>query len=66
MNTLRKGQKNQLVTRLQILLNQKLTPSPNLKPDGDFGTKTYDIVKQFQKIKNLILMGLLVIKLGQH
>ena len=53
MNTLRKGQKNQLVTRLQILLNQKLTPSPNLKPDGDFGTKTYDIVKQFQKIKKL-------------
>ena len=53
MKTLRKGQKNQLVTRLQILLNQKLTPSPNLKPDGDFGIKTYDIVKQFQKINKL-------------
>lgn len=53
MKTLRKGQKNQLVTRLQILLNQKLTPSPNLKPDGDFGIKTYDIVTQFQKINKL-------------
>ena len=52
MKTLRKGQKDQLVTRLQILLNQKLTPSPNLKPDGDFGIRTYDIVKQFQKINS--------------
>ncbi|MCW8902005.1 MAG: TIGR02594 family protein [Gammaproteobacteria bacterium] len=53
MKTIRKGQKNQLVTRLQMLLNQNLKPSPNLKPDGDFGNKTYEVVIQFQKLKNL-------------
>jgi len=39
MKTIRKGNKSQLVTRLQILLNQSLKPSPNLKPDGHFGKK---------------------------
>ena len=58
MKTLRKGQKNQLVTRLQILLNQKLTPSPNLKPDGNFGSKTFDIVQQFQIINKLTSDGI--------
>lgn len=53
METIRKGHKSQLVTRLQILLNQNLTPSPDLKPDGDFGKKTYEVVVQFQKLKNL-------------
>ena len=53
MKTIRKGCKNQLVTRLQILLNQSLKPSPNLKPDGDFGKKTYEVVIQFQKLKKL-------------
>ncbi|MFK5912878.1 MAG: TIGR02594 family protein [Woeseiaceae bacterium] len=53
MKTIRKGNQSQLVTRLQILLNQNLTPSPKLVPDGDFGKKTYDVVVQFQKLKNL-------------
>lgn len=53
MKTIRKGLKSQLVTRLQILLNQNLKPSPNLKSDGDFGNKTHEVVIQFQKLKNL-------------
>lgn len=53
MKTIKKGHKSQLVTRLQILLNQNLKPSPNLKPDGDFGKKTYEVVIQFQKLKKL-------------
>lgn len=58
MKTIRKGNKSQLVTRLQILLNQSLTPSPNLKPDGDFGKKTYEVVIQFQKLKKLKVDGI--------
>ena len=41
------------MTRLQILLNQNLKPSPNLKVDGDFGKNTYEVVIKFQKLKNL-------------
>lgn len=53
MKTLKHGQKNQLVTRLQILLNEKLKPSLQLKPDGDFGKNTLMAVAQFQKANNL-------------
>ena len=58
MKTIKKGNKNQLVTRLQILLNQNLKPSPNLNADGDFGKKTYEVVVQFQKLKKLKADGI--------
>ena len=58
MKTLGKGNKNQLVTRLQILLNQSINPSPNLKADGDFGKKTLKAVIQFQNLKKLKADGI--------
>lgn len=45
---LRKGSKGKSVSDLQSLLNRKLSPSPNLKADGDFGQKTHKAVVQFQ------------------
>jgi len=70
LKTIRKGQSNQLVTRLQILLNQKLTPSPNLKIDGDYGINTYNMVVQFQKVNKLESDGVVGMKtwnaLGQN
>ncbi|HMP04174.1 MAG TPA: TIGR02594 family protein [Gemmatales bacterium] len=45
---LRRGSKGPDVKRLQQLLNEKLRPSPNLKPDGDFGPATEKAVRAFQ------------------
>jgi hypothetical protein len=45
---LRRGSKGPDVSRLQQLLNQKLTPSPELAVDGDFGEKTLAAVRAFQ------------------
>lgn len=56
--TLKKGSKGPEVTKLQQLLNQKLQPSPNLIPDGDFGNKTDAAVKAFQKAKGLTPDGI--------
>lgn len=42
------GDKGEAVKSLQSLLNQRLTPSPNLTVDGHFGGKTDAAVKQFQ------------------
>lgn len=36
------------VYTLQVLLNKKLSPSPNLKPDGVFGEATHSAVVSFQ------------------
>jgi hypothetical protein len=51
--TLKLGSKGPDVTKLQQLLNQKLKPSPNLVPDGNFGPKTDAAVRAFQKAKGL-------------
>jgi uncharacterized protein (TIGR02594 family) len=45
------------VKRLQILLNSGLVPSPHLREDGDFGTRTRDAVMRFQKLRGLMPDG---------
>lgn len=50
---LRKGSRGDSVRQVQTLLNEKLTPSPGLVADGDFGNKTYTAVVRFQKQANL-------------
>jgi len=39
---LRQGSRSHQVRVLQLLLNGLLKPSPNLRPDGDFGARTRD------------------------
>ncbi len=46
-----------LVQALQRTLNARLTPSPNLTVDGDFGTITEAAVKEFQRSKQLKVTG---------
>lgn len=46
--TLRLGSRGPDVARLQSLLNSKLSPSPNLDEDGDFGPRTGAAVQKFQ------------------
>lgn len=46
---LRVGSQGANVVELQNLLNAKLTPSPNLKPDGIFGGQTKLAVRRFQQ-----------------
>ena len=48
---LQDGARGADVTRLQQLLNTKLSPSPNLVADGTFGAATLHAVKRFQKAK---------------
>lgn len=53
MSTLRKGARGTAVKSLQLLLNTALKPSPKLKPDGDFGQRTYDAVMRLQRERRL-------------
>ncbi|HEX8202629.1 MAG TPA: peptidoglycan-binding domain-containing protein [Isosphaeraceae bacterium] len=46
---LRAGSHGPDVAKLQRLLNARLTPSPGLKPDGQFGPRTAQAVGQFQQ-----------------
>jgi len=43
------GSNGPLVEALQISLNEKLKPSPNLSVDGDFGGMTEQAVKRFRR-----------------
>lgn len=54
---LKTGSRGQLVEDLQRALNSKLTPSPNLVPDGKFGTRTRRAVRAFQRSKWLVVDG---------
>ncbi len=47
-----------IVQALQRTLNSRLTPSPNLTVDGDFGTITEAAVKEFQSSKQLKVTGI--------
>ena len=58
MKTLRKGDRNLDVNRLQSLLNRKLQPSPHLKVDGIFGPKTEAAVRAFQGQHHLAVDGI--------
>ena len=55
---LRKGSQGDLVKQVQTLLNEKLSPSPGLVPDGDFGNKTYAAVVRFQRQANIPADGI--------
>ncbi len=55
---LRMGSHGADVTKLQELLNQKLKPSPNLDPDGDFGMLTDRAVRSFQRQSKLDVDGI--------
>jgi uncharacterized protein (TIGR02594 family) len=55
--TLKDGDRGIDVTRLQILLNSGLVPSPHLREDGDFGASTLDAVIRFQKVRGLVPDG---------
>lgn len=47
------GSDGELVQILQRTLNARLTPSPNLSADGDFGPLTEKAVKDFQRANSL-------------
>jgi peptidoglycan hydrolase-like protein with peptidoglycan-binding domain len=51
--TLRMGMKNADVQTLQRLLNEKASPQPRLRDDGDFGNNTFAAVQKFQRMKGL-------------
>ena len=58
MDTLKKGSKGDEVKILQKALN--------ITVDGDFGVKTENAVKTFQKSKGLIADGIVGTKHGMH
>lgn len=54
---LKLGANGPLVEALQTALNDKLTPSPNLSVDGDFGGMTEKAVNQFRRENGLEEIG---------
>ncbi|MCA9213502.1 MAG: serine hydrolase [Planctomycetales bacterium] len=56
-NRLREGAFGRLVETLQRTLNKRLTPSPQLAIDGDFGPATRRAVEQFQRAMQLPQSG---------
>jgi serine-type D-Ala-D-Ala carboxypeptidase (penicillin-binding protein 5/6) len=55
--TLRSGDSGPAVEGLQRLLNAKVTPSPELDVDGDFGAATQAAVTRFQRANGLSPTG---------
>lgn len=55
---LKVGSTGPLVASLQRTLNARVTPSPELDADGDFGAMTEGVVKEFQKEKKLDANGI--------
>lgn len=54
---LREGASGELVQSIQRTLNARLSPSPDLSIDGDFGPATKAAVKAFQRSKGLEANG---------
>lgn len=54
---LSKGDYNDEVKQLQLALNERLSPSPKLSIDGDFGNRTLAAVKSLQRESNLTVNG---------
>lgn len=57
MMTIKQGDQGIAVHALQLLLNSYLTPPPNLREDGEFGSTTREVVKRLQKQKGLPVTG---------
>jgi D-alanyl-D-alanine carboxypeptidase (penicillin-binding protein 5/6) len=55
--TLRVGSDGDLVESLQRTLNARITPSPGIGVDGDFGPETEGAVKKFQSQNGLAASG---------
>ena len=55
---LRMGSRGQAVKDLQIQLNAKITPSPNLQTDGIFGSQTHNAVMAFQRQAGIPVDGI--------
>jgi D-alanyl-D-alanine carboxypeptidase (penicillin-binding protein 5/6) len=51
--TLQVGSEGELVQAVQRTLNARMTPSPEIGVDGDFGPETEGVLKKFQKEKGL-------------
>lgn len=58
MSSLQIGSRGKSVTDLQNLLNTKLSPSPRLRADGEFGGKTQKAVINYQKANWLTTDGI--------
>ena len=56
--TLQMGAEGELVVALQRTLNARITPSPGIGVDGDFGPETEGAVKRFQKQEGLEATGI--------
>jgi uncharacterized protein (TIGR02594 family) len=57
MPSLKLNDRGPEVRKIQLLLNSKLTPRPNLRVDGHFGPRTRQAVIAFQKAKKLTADG---------
>lgn len=57
LDVLRLGSAGELVAALQRTLNARLTPSPELTVDGEFGRATQRAVQEFQKQNRLTVDG---------
>lgn len=55
---LQEGSYGKLVEALQRTLNKRLSPSPSLSIDGDFGPATRGAVERFQKREKLTVSGI--------
>jgi D-alanyl-D-alanine carboxypeptidase (penicillin-binding protein 5/6) len=55
---LRLGNLGTRVEYLQRTLNARMTPSPGLGVDGDFGPATESVVRKFQEMKGLTVTGI--------
>jgi lysozyme family protein len=58
MTILRLNDRNGDVRKLQLLLNSRVSPSPNLRVDGHFGPRTAQAVTDFQASKGLVADGI--------
>jgi peptidoglycan hydrolase-like protein with peptidoglycan-binding domain len=57
-NTLQMGNSDGLVYSLQLTLNNRIVPSPNIAVDGDFGGETFRAVQRFQTQAGLPTTGI--------
>jgi len=57
MTTIKLNARGPEVQKLQLLLNTRVNPPPNLRVDGHFGQRTHLAVVAFQRAKGLVADG---------